>query len=168
MDMAKQRKLTPGEIALARAAFGDKIDYKRVTLCDGPGMEPLAHMAFARGNPAITVESAVYFKQDYCPDFAAAALKGKKSFIHEMTHVWQYQKLGLPAFALRYGAELVRARGKPNDMYKYEEGKTKFTGAMLEAQADMVGDYSEAVWGKKAGRIALLGKNMAGSGLYGL
>jgi hypothetical protein len=170
--MGKQRKLTAGEIALGRAAFGDKIDYKKVKLTDGPGMDAFAHIAFAKGNPAITIDSSIYFKEDYCPDFAAAGLKGRKSFIHEMTHVWQYQTLGLAAFAARYGVEFAKAKGKPNDMYRYDQGKTKFGGAMLEAQANMVGDYSAALWSPaSAAQAALLAKlavNMAGSGLYGL
>jgi len=165
--MGKQRKLTVGEIALARAAFGKKIDYRRVKLSDGPGLQPLAHAAFAKGNPAITVGSTVYFKHDYCPDFSAPG-KNRKSFVHEMTHVWQYQVLGMPAFFARYGAEFARVAGKANDMYKYRQGIDSFGQAMLEAQAEMVADYDEAVWTADAARTALLATNMAGGGLYGL
>jgi hypothetical protein len=53
-------------------------------------------------------------------------------------------------------------------MYKYEAGKAKFDEAMLEAQANMVGDYSEAFWAADAARMATLARNLAGSGLYGL
>lgn len=166
--MGKQRKLTAGEIALAKAAFGDKIGYSGVRLSDGPGMEPLAHIAFAKGNPAITIGSIVYFKHDYCPDFSAAGMKGKKSFIHEMTHVWQYGALSMPVFLVRYARDLVMAKGKADDMYKYAQGTDPFKKAMLEAQANMVGDYSEALWSANAAKLAKLAKNMAGSGLYGL
>jgi hypothetical protein len=165
--MGKQRGLTAGEIALARPAFGDKIDYGRVKLCDGPGLQPLAHAAFAKGNPAITVGSIVYFKKDYCPDFSAAGAN-RRSFIHEMTHVWQYRALGMPAFFARYGADLARVGGKPNDMYRYKEETDRFGQAMLEAQAEMVADYSEALWAANAARKAKLARTMAHSGLYGL
>jgi len=164
--MARQRKLSAGEIALARAAFGDRIAYQRVKLSDGPGAQPLAHAAFARGNPAITVGSAVYFKQDYCPDFSAPG-QNRTSFIHEMTHVWQYRSLGMPAFFARYGAEFARVGGRANDMYDYKQGLDKFAQAMLEAQAAMIADYSEALWTANAAATARLAKNMAGSGLYG-
>lgn len=166
--MAKQRKLTAGEIALARAAFGGKIAYDKVKLCDGPGMEPLAHIAFAKGNPAITIGATVYFKKDYSADFSAAAMKAKRSFIHEMTHVWQYEALGMPAFFVRYGKDLVKAKGKPNDMYRYAHGTDRFGKAMLEAQAEMVADYSVALWRGNAAQRAIFAKNMKGSGLYGL
>lgn len=165
--MGKQRALTAGEIALARAAFADKIDYGRVRLSDGPGNQPLAHLAFARGNPAITVGSVVYFKTDYTPDFSAAG-QNRKSFIHEMTHVWQYGELGLAAFFLRYGADLLNVRGNPDDMYPYVHGETRFPDSMIEQQAEMVADYSEAVWSRNAAGIALFARNMAESGLYGL
>jgi hypothetical protein len=166
--MTKQRKLTAGEIALASAAFGSKVDYKKVRLCDGPGLEPLAHIAFAKGNPAITVGSTVYFKQDYCPDFSAAGMKGKRSFIHEMAHVWQYSALGMAAFFVRYGKDLAKAKGKPDDMYKYTQGTDPFGKAMLEAQAEMIADYSTALWSANPTQLGKVAKNMKGSGLYGL
>ena len=53
-------------------------------------------------------------------------------------------------------------------MYAYAP-ETKFAEAMLEAQADIVGDYSEALWSRNGGaRLAQLAGNMAGSGIYGL
>src|SRR4051794_1408130 len=167
MASSTQRPLTAGEIALTQAAFGDRIDYTRVKLSDGPGNNALAHMAFAKGNPAITVGSTVYFKQDFCPDFSAPG-RNRKSFIHEMTHIWQYRKMGMPAFFLRYGVEVVEAKGRPDDMYNYAAGTAKFGEAMLEAQAEMVCDYSEALWTGNAARKALLARNLAASGVYGL
>ena len=167
MATSVQRPLTSGEIALTRAAFGDRIDYSRVKLSDGPGNNPFAHMAFAKGNPAITIGSTVYFKQDFCPDFSAPA-RNRKSFIHEMTHVWQYRAMGMPAFFLRYGEEVLMAKGRPDDMYLYQPGVAKFGESMLEAQAEMLCDYSEALWTGNAARKTLLAKNLAGSGLYGL
>jgi len=164
--MGSQRPLTGGEIALARAAFGDKIAYARVRLSDGPGNQPLAHLAFAKGNPAITVGSTVYFKSDYCPDFSAPGARGD-NFIHEMTHVWQYEALGMPAFFARYGIEFAKAGGDAGKMYEYRDTE-RFDDAMLEAQATMVERYSRALWGKDAATRARLAKNLAGSGVYGL
>ena len=164
--MGTQRKLTAGEIKLARTAFGDKIDYDKVRLSDGPGSNAAAHIAFMKGNPAITIGNTVYFKRDFCPDFSVPGQNGT-SFMHEMTHVWQYRTLGMTAFFARYGVELAKAGGKPNDMYKYTDD-SKFTEAMLEAQAQMVGDYYKATAEGNATRKAKLAKNLAGSGRYGL
>ena len=165
--MAKQRSLTPGEIDLARKAFANKITYGRVKISDGPGSNFAAHIAFAKGNPAITLGSVIYFKRDFCPDFCAVG-KDRKSFMHEMTHVWQYQRLGMTSFLLRYGEEFLKVGGNPDEMYVYKKGVTKFGEAMIEAQASMVGDYSEALWAGNAEQKARLAKNLAGSGLYGL
>ena len=167
MAISKQRGLVSGEIALAQAAFATRIDYSRVKLSDGPGNNPFAHMAFAKGNPAITIGSTVYFKQDYGPDFSAPGCN-RKCFIHEMTHIWQYRKLGMPAFFLRYGEDLLMAGGRPDDMYDYVAGADRFEDAMLEAQAEMVCDYAEALWTGNEARRNQLAANLAGSGLYGL
>lgn len=96
--MAKQRKLTAGEIKLARKAFDEKIDYGKVRLSDGPGNNAAAHIAFMRGNPAITIGNTVYFKQGFSADFSAPGADGRM-FMHEMTHVWQYRTLGMAAFS---------------------------------------------------------------------
>lgn len=164
--MAKQRKLAPGEIRLARTVFADKIDYSSVKLSDGPGNQPLAYIAFGKGNSAITVGSSIYFKADYCVDFSAPG-RNRKVFVHEMTHVWQYQTMGLAAFAARYGADFLAAKGKPDAMYKYQP-TTAFGAAMLEAQAEMTADYGAASWAHDAKRLAALAANLAGSGFYGL
>jgi hypothetical protein len=164
--MGKQRKLTAGEIALARTAFGDKIQYDRVRLSDGPGTNPMAHMAFAKGNPAITIGNTVYFKRDFCPDFSVPG-ENDTTFMHEMAHVWQYRTLGMAAFYVRYAAELARAGFKPDNMYDYRS-VTDFDSAMLEAQAQMVGHYYKAKAERDARRTAELTPKLTGSGLYGL
>ena len=85
-----------------------------------------------------------------------------------MTHVWQYQRMGMPAFFARYGAEFVRAGGKPEEMYKYKRGTEPFGQAMLEAQANMVQHYSEALWTPDPAKQVKLAGNLAKSGLFGL
>jgi hypothetical protein len=164
--MGKQRKLTAGEIKLAREAFGDRIQYDKVRLSDGPGANAAAHIAFMKGNPAITIGNTVYFKEGFLPDFSVPGADGRM-FMHEMTHVWQYRSLGMAAFFIRYGADLAKAGGKPNDMYKYDDD-SKFAEAMLEAQAQMVGDYHRARTSGNAAATARLARNLKGSGIYGL
>jgi hypothetical protein len=164
--MGKQRKLTAGETALARTAFGNKIDYAAVKLSDGPGSNAAAHIAFMKGNPAITIGNTIYFKVGFAADFSVAGANGR-TFMHEMTHVWQYRTLGMTAFFIRYGADLVKAGGNPDAMYTYTEA-AKFGDSMLEAQAQMVGDYHRAKTDGNASATTRLAKNLAGSGLYGL
>ena len=136
-------------------------------LREGPGLHPFAHIAFGLGNPAIAIGSTIYFGRDFGPDFSAPGAD-RKGFIHEMAHVWQYRALGLTAFFLRYLVEFARAKGRPAAMYAYEAGRARFRDATLEAQAEMACDYGEALWTGNAERQALLARNLAGSGLYGL
>ena len=161
------RRLTANEIALARAAYGDGIDYARVILRDGPGLHPFAHIAFAFGNPAIAIGSTIYFGRDFCTDCSAAG-RDRTNFIHEMAHVWQYRALGMVHFFLRYLIEFARAKGRPATLYAYRPGVTPFGLATLEAQAEMASHYGEALWTGDGARQALLARNLAGSGLYGL
>ena len=164
--MGKRRKLTEGEIALARKAFGDKIDYSKVDIVEGAALNIPAHLAFLNGNPAITMGSTIYFKKGYCDDFADPATK-QYSYMHEMTHVWQWQKLGWTRFLLRYGREFLKVRGKAGDMYIYENDTKAFGESMLEAQANMVQHYSQALWAKNESKKGGVAKRLADSGLYG-
>lgn len=86
-----ERRLTAGEIALARSVFGDAIDYAEVKVKRrkffplhprGTTMAPMGHLHFHPG------------AGHYCDDFADARLSLQAHFIHEMVHVWQAQKLG--------------------------------------------------------------------------
>ena len=86
-----ERRLTEGEIALARSVFGTAIDYARVTIRRRKffpfqprrvTMAPRGHMHFHPRGDA------------YSDDFAAGPLHRAGLFIHEMTHVWQTHSLG--------------------------------------------------------------------------
>lgn len=83
-----ERALTAAERGLAESVFGEAIDYERVRICNDKWaffqprqtvMAPRGHIHF---HPAGTL---------YCPDFCAAEVSDQGLFIHEMTHVWQYQ-----------------------------------------------------------------------------
>lgn len=160
------RPLTAKEIALCRSIFPDELPYAAVRLCDGPGRNPAAKTAFARGNTAITLRRRLYFRVRYCEDFSRGDEKAQHLFVHEMTHVWQWHRLGVVRFLLRYARELLACKGDANAMYGYERGVTAFAEAMLEAQAQMAGDYRwVAVTGDEKEQ-ALIARNLAGSGLF--
>lgn len=78
--------------------FGDAIDYATVTVMRrkffplqprGVTMAPMGSLHFHPAAP------------HYCDDFAAASLAKQGHFIHEMTHVWQAQRLGRWYLVLR-------------------------------------------------------------------
>ncbi len=166
--MSFLRPLTADEIGLLDEAFLGRIDPRTVRLVDGHDDNPLPRAAFRNGNTAITLRKTIYFGAHYRPDFAQAEPHARGLFLHEMTHVWQYARLGLLRFFLRYGRELAACRFNARAMYLYAPGETRFAEARLEAQAQMVGDYCEARLKGDEARARLVAANLKGSGLFGL
>jgi hypothetical protein len=162
------RALKPSEIDLLKPAFGDRLGHDRVALRLGHGGNPAAMVAFRSGNTAITLRRRIYFRTGYSEDFAAASAAARSLLHHEMTHVWQYAKLGVAGFLARYARDLVACGFRPSAMYRYEEGRTPFARARLEAQAQMVGDYCLADITGDTGRKLRLAQNLKGSGFFGL
>jgi len=162
------RTLTAGEIALLKGAFGERLPYDRIRLRLGHGGNPAAVAAFRNGNTAITVRRTVYFRIHYSVDFSTGNVAAQSLFHHEMTHIWQYAKLGVPRFLARYARDLAACRFDARAMYRYEEGVTAFAGARLEAQAQMVDDYCHARLVGDVPRQTRLARNLRGSGFWGL
>ena len=165
--MSFLRPLTAGEAGLLDEAFRGGIDATTVRLVDGHDDNPLPRAAFRNGNTAITLRKTIYFGRHYRPDFAGADPHALGLFLHEMTHVWQYARLGLTRFYLRYARDLIACRFSARAMYRYVPGETRFAGARLEAQAQMVGDYCEARLMGDEGLARLIAASLAGSGIYG-
>jgi hypothetical protein len=158
MSEGPRRPLTEGERALVAATFG-ALDLERVRLCAGDGGNPFAEVALGMEDvAAITLIRTIFFKDKPADDFSKA--ENKALFLHEMTHIWQHQKLGVPRFYLRYLWEFVSRGFSRRALYVYRPGATAFADATLEAQAQMVQNYEEGV------DKALLNRNLAGSGLY--
>ncbi|HCY02749.1 MAG TPA: vgr related protein, partial [Erythrobacter sp.] len=86
-----ERRLTRGEIKLARSVFGDAIDYGKVTIRRRKWfpfqprritMAPRGHVHFHPRGDA------------YCDDFSTANVLRQGLLIHELVHVWQVQTMG--------------------------------------------------------------------------
>ena len=164
-----KRHLTEGEIALAREAFGDRLAYAKIRFVDGAAGNPVARAAFKNGNTAITLRRTIHFSPErFLPDFSTGKAAAKGLFIHELSHVWQYDRLGTLWFLCKYGVQFARVRGQAWRMYEYEQGGTAFRGAMLEAQAEMAGNYAEAKAEGDSAKMSVIAKNLAGSELFGL
>jgi len=123
----RKRFLTPGEIALARAIFGDAIDYSRIRLIEGKWWP------FQPRGSAMAPTGNIHFHPDgggWSDDFAAEPLHRQGFFIHELTHVWQAQAKG------RFYLPLMR---HPFCHYRYRlvPGR-RFDRYGLEQQAEIV------------------------------
>jgi hypothetical protein len=119
------RLLTPAEIALALSVFGDAINYDAVKVFARKWW-PFQHRQMAMapdGNLWFAPKGSLY-----CDDFCERGIDRQGLFIHEMTHVWQYQQ----------GVNLILKR-HPFCRYDYalKPGWT-LTQYGLEQQAEIV------------------------------
>lgn len=118
-----RRPLTEGEKILINGIFADSIQLDQVQI--------IAHKAVLK-HYAISPNGHIYFNaQNYCQDFSKCSLRLQSWFIHEMTHVWQFQ----------HGIAVVR-KALLDRRYRYvlEHGK-QFLHYGVEQQAQMVQDY---------------------------
>ncbi|MDH1801372.1 zinc protease [Acinetobacter johnsonii] len=87
IKVGSKRLLTSGEIAMSRLIFKDAIDYSKVWI-------HLGGLIHTKTGNAMTPAGEIYLpKDDYLktPDYSKALGQDRHWFIHEMTHVWQYQ-----------------------------------------------------------------------------
>ena len=162
------RGLTLAERVFADTAFAGKdMGYDEVRLCNGAGGNPAAMMAFANGNPAITLNRTIYFKGRFRDDFSTGDLRDRMLLIHELTHIWQYRAIGFVSFMARYAVELTKCGFDAKKLYLYPEG-ARFDDSTLEAQAEMVAHYKKAeLTGNEAERQKLA-KSLERTGFYKL
>lgn len=124
------RKLTAGEISLAKSIFKNSVNYAGIKIHKG------SYFPFNLQNvdTAVTPNGDMYFMpKHYQADFSRAVPTYQHWFIHEMTHVWQYQ-LGLN----------VKMRGSVSwaVSYRYSLPNYKLiSDYSMEAQASMIADY---------------------------
>ena len=136
--MAK-RRLTAGEIALAKTVFGDSIDYDGVRL----HTRRLLPFGIQKKQQAMAYRSHTSFPRDaYSEDFSKETDAGKQSvFIHELVHVWQHQNrvLSTPKEAAR---ETLRHKFNYQESYHYTLARKRdLTTYGFEQQAAIIQDY---------------------------
>jgi hypothetical protein len=86
-----ERRLTKGEVALARSVFGGAVDYSKVTI------RRRKWFPFQPRKTTMAPRGHLHFHplgEAYCDDFSAATPHRQGLFIHEMVHVWQTQTRG--------------------------------------------------------------------------
>ncbi len=123
MGQIASRPLTSGEIDMAQAVFADQIDYTAVTV---------RAVRWIMRCYAMSPNGDIYFNpNDMRPDFSREDLSTRSWFIHELTHVWQFQQ----------GMAVVR-RALFDRRYRYNfKPEKQFTHYGLEQQAQIVQDY---------------------------
>ncbi|MDP9692448.1 UNVERIFIED_ORG: uncharacterized protein (DUF2345 family), partial [Pseudomonas mohnii] len=148
LPKGKKRSLTSGEIAMARTVFKGAVDYSKVKVHHGGWW-----VFFGFQNTAVTPNGEMYFPESthyYRDDFSNTGDNRHKAlFMHEMTHVWQYQ-LGYP---VKKTGLTVSSRGAA----AYEYALTRYRALSsynMEQQGEIISDYfiicvigdAHAVW----------------------
>ena len=125
---ATPRLLTPGEIAMVTSIFKDSINISSVRVRRGP------ILPMQNSDTAVTPFGEIYFpEKHFMLDFSTEQSGDKHWFMHEMVHVWQYQRgmavaiKGLMSWHADYEYELT------NDKVLSDYG--------MEQQASIISDY---------------------------
>jgi len=146
-----KRRLTPGEVEMARKVFKDSIDYSTVWIHNGG--YPL-FFGLQNEDVAVAPNGQIYFKGDnYKPDYTLDETGLMATLIHELTHVWQYQM----------GYQVKRNRVlHPSMGYAYTLKVSSFNALNMEAQGNVLADYFvllTSVAGRRAGATEFMRQN---------
>ena len=130
LDLVKfnSRPMTLEEIALAKTIFGDSIKYHRVLIDEyafaGPKQKRFAYVSF------YTINSWGKMWEAF--------------LLHELTHVWQYQKIGaiyIPRALRAQTSQMGYNYGGVHILRQAKENEASIFAFNLEQQGDIVADY---------------------------
>lgn len=145
VKVSSQRSLTAREITLAREVFKDSIDYSKVKIINGG----LLGMPNASKNAMTPFGSIHLPSEDYnaTKDFGLDNVDAtlKIWFIHEMTHVWQYQH-GFNNARAGINTGINGGYTQRSLAYEYSlaDKIKKFNEYNMEQQAEIVSHYFDA------------------------
>ena len=150
-----RRVLSPWEVSECRQVFGDSIDWGRVRIVEETGWPLALARAVARlqqqpppAHNAVTLGHRVFFSRRLHTDLTEAAALRRSDLawlIHELAHVWQFERMG--SGALWDMVRLHLRRGV--DPYNYggaeglstDAGPKSLSAFTLEQQAEIARDY---------------------------
>ena len=143
-----ERPLTPGEVALAMTIFGGSVDYPRVRIVHGAfgGVFQFRNRPMSPNGKIYYHPKATKHWAMYSPDFSLSAFGQQGTFIHEMTHVWQWQHGAL---------DIIRGIFQRRYDYGTLTLATDFSALEIEQQAQVAEDFfyvskGALVWGAPA------------------
>ncbi|CAN5816612.1 hypothetical protein BH11MYX2_BH11MYX2_03370 [soil metagenome] len=133
------RPLTDGEIAMLKPIFRDGVDYPQVRVIDNSfPLQP--------ENVYMTPRGHIYAPGTlYSSDFSLGSYGIRSTFVHEMTHVWQFSN-GMDLIA-RGAIETLKYRGNYEKAYPYELAADRdLVEYGMEQQASLVEDYFDVTY----------------------
>ncbi|OGS13580.1 MAG: hypothetical protein A2285_03675 [Elusimicrobia bacterium RIFOXYA12_FULL_57_11] len=175
--LGKGRGLTPEELAAAQQVYGDKMDYSKVKIVTGDGLNWFSRTVLTKSyrlvdgklqtTPAgVTLGNRIYFPNDADGKSLYSFSTGSAWFIHETCHTYQYNAQGI-GYMFK---SMVGQMKDGNDFYNYQlEAGKAFGKYNVEQQARLVEHYYQIVNGKRsvtAEERAVYDEIMTGEGLY--
>lgn len=157
---AYNRDLTIGEIKLAQIVFKDTINYSLVKIFEGSFFP----FNLQNEDTFVTPNGNIYVpSKNFKSDYSKEDVSFQHVFIHEMGHVWQYQR----KISVLINAGIAQACTAFKDPYKYSiqgsetvydyvqyKNQKKFINYNLESQAEIFADY----WALKTNNINAIKK----------
>jgi len=122
------RLMTPGEVKMAKDIFRETINYSKVWVHKGSYF----FFGLQNKNTSMSPNGEMYFRNYYHPDFSKASISNQHIFIHELSHVWQFQ----------HGMR-VKLRGLLSWAAKYQYALSSWPLSVygMEQQAQIIADY---------------------------
>jgi len=140
--MPIRRRLTSIEIAEARLVFGEGMNYYRATVVEDTEFPNLvARLGRAPLPNAVSLGNTCYFPEALrtTPDaIASGDLRAMAWLIHELTHIWQYQRYGWIYLWRTLRVQL--AQGRSGYYYRLQPGYI-LDDYNYEQQGDIARDY---------------------------
>ena len=135
-EQFKCRSLTPGEISICQQVFGNLIDYSTVKVMNHPYLPWQSRYVIMAPSGYIHARNL-----NYREDYSHESLAYQALFIHEMTHIYQYQQkinVVLKGALLQSAYFLSLRKYNP---YKYQFNPNKsFSHYNIEQQGDIARD----------------------------
>lgn len=159
------RPYLPGETAMLTRIFGISIDYGRVRIAKGAGLNPVAASAFQRKVPAITLGRTIYYRDDFYRDDFTARPDDAALLAHETTHIWQYQtRLGEALGPATVALDTLRQGDVAYEVADLT-ADTPFNSLGYEQQAEAVLEYAKAMLASHGANLARYGAILRSGGL---
>jgi len=155
---------TSAEVAAAKTVFGDKINYSKVKIITGKDMTLWGKILTWNGK-AVVWGNKIYFPNDKNGNTKYDFDKNPAWYMHEVTHVYQFQRYGWSYVPKSLWAQIT----KGDEAYDYQlvPGKA-FTDYGIEQQADIVRDYYNGAAGRTSltpAELATMQATLRGEGL---
>ncbi|MDH0033011.1 MULTISPECIES: hypothetical protein [unclassified Acinetobacter] len=136
IEQFKYRGLTQGEVELAQQVFGNLINYDQVRIFNTP------YLPWQPANIFIAPNGNLFARQpSFSPDYSRCSVALQGIFIHELTHILQYQQqtnVILKGAILQLGYYLSFKIYNPY-RYQFIQGKA-FEDYNIEQQGDIARD----------------------------